>query len=343
MHKETFVLTPPLPGYALGFYHEDRNGQTIIAHAGDTGVFHSDMHLYLNQHVGLFMSFNSAGKAGAVGPLRSEVFREFTDRYFPAPAAAPLPTWKDAKKDGAVLVGKYITNRRSDSNFGRLLSAAGPSAVTMDKDGVLTTAMFRTTAGTPKKWREVGPNLWQEVGGVSRLAPRFVNGRYLGFTSDDLEPVLLFQKAPVWANPTPLMVSLGLLALYVVMWPLAIFARRKYGQSFSLTGRSASAYRLVRLAALADLLLIGGWVLMTVSASSSGLTSAVDGPIRVLLILGVVPVLGALVGLWNLAAVWGDSGRSWFGKLSSIVLAAALLGMAWVIISLKMIGWSVNY
>jgi len=65
MHRQSFQLTPPLPGMALGFYHEDRNGHEIIGHAGDLNLFHSDLHLFLNDGVGLFVSFNSAGKAGA--------------------------------------------------------------------------------------------------------------------------------------------------------------------------------------------------------------------------------------------------------------------------------------
>jgi CubicO group peptidase (beta-lactamase class C family) len=344
MHKEAFVLTPPLPGYALGFYHEDRNGQTIIAHAGDTGVFHSDLHLILNQHVGLFVSFNSAGKGGAVGPLREALFRAFVDRYWPV-ARPELPTWKDAKKDGAFIAGSYIANRRADSNFLRLLSAVGPAKVTVDKDGIVSVSAFKTAGGAVKKWREIGPYLWQEQGGESRMAARFVNGKYLGFISDDLPPVLLFQKAPIWANPLPLAISLGLLALYVVMWPLSMLVRRKYGQSFGLTGTPASAYRLVRFAALADVLVVVAWVafLQSLNNDIGGLTNKVDMPIMILELLGILVVLGGLVGLWNLSVVWRDGARSWLGKLSSLVLAAALLGMAWVVVSLHMIGWNTNF
>ena len=225
MHKEDFVLTPPLPGYALGFYHEDRNGQIIVAHAGDTGVFHSDLHLLLNDNVGLFVSFNSLGKGGAVESVREELFRGFVDRYYPAKPTAPLPTWKNAKIDGAKMVGSYIGNRRADSSFFRLLSMLGSAKVTMDKDGILSVSAFKTAGGAVKKWREVGPYYWQEVNGDSRMAARIVNGRMLGFVSDDLPPVLLFQRAPAWANPWPLYLSSLYILLFTLLWPITMWAR----------------------------------------------------------------------------------------------------------------------
>jgi CubicO group peptidase (beta-lactamase class C family) len=345
MHKEAFVLTPPLPGYALGFYHEDRNGQVIIAHGGDTGVFHSDLHLYLTSGVGLFMSFNSVGKAGAVATLRSQIFREFTDRYFPAPAIAPLPTWKDAKVDGAKLVGSYIANRRADSSFFRLLSLAGMAHVTMDKDGILSVDALKTPGGAVKKWREVGHFYWQEVGGDSRMAARVVNGRLIGFISDDIPPVELFSPAPVWANPWPLYLSFGYLVLFVLLWPITVLVRARYGHRFELEGTAAKAYRWVRFAALADVAVIGLWVLllMAVTAAETGLTKKIDPLLLTVELAGFISIPAALIGLWNLAVVWRDGSRSWWAKLSSLLIFLAMAAFVWVMLSLHLAGWSTHF
>src|SRR3954447_2694991 len=85
MHAPANQPIAGLPAMALGFYHEDRNGVTIIGHGGDTTMFHSDLHLFLDKGVGLFISMNSTGRMGAAQPLRGRLFAEFTDRYFPAP------------------------------------------------------------------------------------------------------------------------------------------------------------------------------------------------------------------------------------------------------------------
>ena len=55
-----------LNGFDLGFYQESRNGQEVVSHAGDLVGFHSDLHLMPKDHIGIFMSFNSIGKAGGV-------------------------------------------------------------------------------------------------------------------------------------------------------------------------------------------------------------------------------------------------------------------------------------
>jgi CubicO group peptidase (beta-lactamase class C family) len=69
-----------LPAMALGFYHEDRNGLNIVGHGGDTVFFHSDLHLFLDKNVGLYISMNSVGKNGGAHALRQELLEEFADR-----------------------------------------------------------------------------------------------------------------------------------------------------------------------------------------------------------------------------------------------------------------------
>src|SRR4051794_13424541 len=85
-----------LPAMALGFYHEDRNGLNVVGHGGDTVFFHSDLHLFLDKNVGLYISMNSIGKDGAAHALREELLQQFADRYYPVPAQS-LPTLATAK------------------------------------------------------------------------------------------------------------------------------------------------------------------------------------------------------------------------------------------------------
>ena len=70
-------------GMAHGFYETNINGLHVIAHGGDTVAFHSDLHLFLDKGVGIFVSFNSAGQGRDAQPLRDSLFTDFADRYFP--------------------------------------------------------------------------------------------------------------------------------------------------------------------------------------------------------------------------------------------------------------------
>ena len=90
----------------LGFYETNINGHAVIAHGGDTGRFHSDLHLFLDEDVGIFVSINSAGKEGAAQPLRDALFAAFADRYFPGRDASKADA-ADAKAEHARDAGRH--------------------------------------------------------------------------------------------------------------------------------------------------------------------------------------------------------------------------------------------
>ena len=100
MHSPQFRPAASLPAMAFGFYQEpSADGHRVIGHGGNMSLFHSDMHLFLDDHVGLFISFNSSGDAAATYSIRPTLFKGFKERYFPAAPAPDLPTWKDALRD----------------------------------------------------------------------------------------------------------------------------------------------------------------------------------------------------------------------------------------------------
>src|SRR5438067_13858802 len=104
-------------GMALGFYEETTNGHRIIGHAGDTQYLHSDLHLILDARVGLFLSYNSAGKSGT--RAREAVRHAFLDRYCayePAPISAV-----DVVRDAQLVSGRYIISRRSETTILKVL------------------------------------------------------------------------------------------------------------------------------------------------------------------------------------------------------------------------------
>src|SRR5262249_767457 len=84
MHETVDRHFPGVNSMLLGFYQDDLNGQRIISHAGDTGYFHSQLALLLDQHVGVFIAFNSAGApTPAAASMRWLFMRKFMDRYYP--------------------------------------------------------------------------------------------------------------------------------------------------------------------------------------------------------------------------------------------------------------------
>ena len=83
MHEYRLDVVPGLHRMALGFYEQNINGHRGLAHGGDTTLFHSDLTLFIDDGVGLFVSVNSSGGEGAPRALRERLFDEFGNRYFP--------------------------------------------------------------------------------------------------------------------------------------------------------------------------------------------------------------------------------------------------------------------
>ncbi|HEY3948914.1 serine hydrolase domain-containing protein [Phenylobacterium sp.] len=342
MHSPQFTPVPGLPSMDLGFYQEPGNGHRLIGHAGDTNFFHSDLHLYLDDHVGLFLSFNSAGAQGAAHTIRAAILKGFTDRYFPAPPPQE-PTWSTAKADGAKLAGYYVMSRRSDTGWLRITAfLLGEAKVVADKDGVVTISAFRGPNSKPKQWREVGPFQYREVGGDARMAVLVRDGKVVMIASDDLPPVMALQPVSAamsnaWNTPAFYLTGV-LLALGAATWPLAAFIRWRYGHTFGLTGRAALLYRLTRLVCVIDLAFAGLWLWFIGMAESdlSGASASTDWIVRLIQLVGLVGVVGIAATVANVAVVW-RSDRGWFAKLSSVGLALASVGFAWIAFSQHLI------
>ncbi len=341
MHATAFAATPPVPGMALGFYHEDRNGHVIVGHAGDTDTFHTDLHLYLNDGTGLFVSFNSLGKNGGAHLARTLLFREFTDRYYPAPDEAPPASLPSAKADAALVAGSYVGSRRSDTNFLHLFALIGETTISADDKGDLVFGDPLLPGVADAHWLEVAPFVWRKVGGVDLLAAVVKNGRVEEVGAQGL-PFEVFQPATGFYAPwnmTLLEVSVAVLAIAAVLWPVNALVRRHYRGTYRHSGVSAALYRLVRLAAVVDVLLVIGWLIL-LSAFEKGITVLNDplNPwLRALQVLAVLGLLGALAGVFNLVQVFRDGSRNWWAKVTAVALAFATVGAAWLIIGQHLI------
>jgi hypothetical protein len=348
MHAPQKQYVPPLNGMALGFYHEDRNGHVIVGHGGDTVAFHSDLHLLPNDSVGIFISMNSPGKEGAAQTIREYLLGAFMDRYYPVTEQA-LPTASTAKAHAALMEGVYGSSRKTDTGFLRVLNLLGQLKVAANKDGTLVVSALKDEAGAPLVWREVGPFVWKDPSGKHTLAAVVKDGKVVKFGADDLAGIMVFERAPFAASSAwnlPLLMGMvGVLLAIVALWPIQAIVRWRHGQRFPLTGRAAMLYRAVRLAALVDLVALGGYFAIANAANTN--LAIFDDPLdvwlRVLQLLCLLGVVGAALSIWNAVLVWTAGGRSWWAKVSVTVSMLALVAFVWFVISLQLVTASLNY
>jgi len=348
MHTTGQASVGPLNRMMLGFYETSVNGHRAIAHGGDTQWFHSDLQLFPDDGVGIFVSMNSSGRDGATGHIRNALVRGFADRYLPGkPAPAAGVSKEDAQLHAKQIAGSYTSSRRPDSNFMSLVNLLGPVKVAANKDGTISVAMALGAGGAPKKWREVAPYLWQDTTSTDRLAADVVDGKVTRFSMEPYAPIMVFQRLSAWqALAMPLLVaSLVVLLLTVLAWPVSALVRRYYGTPYRLAGMDARAHRLVRISALLVLVAMGAMLALVVSMLGKlALTSPdTDGLIIALrLFATVVLPLGAAVAAWNAWHVLRGRRRI-LARLWALLVALACLFLLWIGFANHVIGFGANY
>ena len=344
MHSRQFELRPDMNGMDLGFYEETRNGHRIIGHGGDTQYFHSDLHLLVDDNIGFFISYNSAGK-GEISP-REAVWHKFLDRYFPYdPPAGATPG--SAAQDAKEIAGRYISSRRSEDTILKALSAFGQAHISVNPDGTISCGDFKQLNGQPKKYREIGSLIFREADGQDHLAvKRDDAGHFIVF--GDFIPIVLI-KAPWYENgllATILIVgALSVFVLTILLWPIAALIRRHYGRPLGVEGRDRRLRLLVRLVCIVNLV----FALSMVGFFASGLndigllSSRYDFLLRIIQIVGWLGILGTLVVLYNMVRSWSRPQEWLWSKLGNGLIALACVAFVWFVFTWNLLHWSLKY
>lgn len=343
MHSRQFGVADSMNAMCLGFYEETRNGHRIIGHGGDTGYFHSDLHLVLDAGLGVFMSFNSAGHA-AVSP-RTVVWSKFLDRYFPY-QLPPAVTPSSAIADSRTVSGLYIVSRRSDASLLRPLFLLGEVKVSAKPDGTIQADALRDPSGERKRFREIGPLLYREVNGQARVQfQKDASGRLIAVTDF---PVFILQRASGASSQTVnLVVAIGVSAILLsalLLWPVAALIRRHYGQPLILGGAARKLRIAGRLVALLDVLTLAAWaILFSRGTQNIGfITSRLDGWLHLIQAFILLGVVGTLIVLAGAYVTWTRP-RRWTGRLVETAVAVACAGYVWLIFNWNILSFGLRY
>jgi hypothetical protein len=349
MHSTALTILPRVNRMLLGFYETNLNGHRAIGHGGDTVAFHSDLQLFLDDHVGIFVSVNSPGKNGAAHILRAALIEQFADRYFPVAEDKRRVPDKVAAEHAKMLTGTWVNSRGSHSGFMNFTELLGQAKVSVDGKGRLVVPVWPGVNGEPRRWVEVEPFVWQDLAGHERLAAEVKDGKITRFSEDTFSPFMIFYR-PAWyknsALVLPLLIaSLAIFLLTVLLWPVRALVRRYYKRPLVLEGALRRTYLWSRVASLAILLTMAGWfALLLAMLSSLELLSAASDPFVYLLEAAsfVTFLGGAALLAWNVWASW-KGGARWPGKTWSILLFLSALIVLWVALAFHLLSFGANY
>lgn len=349
MHDFKAPGVGPLNSMALGFYEQWVNGHRAIAHGGDTVWFHSYLWLFPDADIGVFISMNSAGKAGDAGAVRSALFHKFADRYLPGTATPGAVDAKTARQHAQMMVGHYESSRGSFTNFMSLFGLLGQAQVGMTEDGKLSIPGLDGLGAGARDWVEVEPFVWRDTGTGERLAAEVKDGRVTRWSLDPGSPFMVFEPARASANAAwlipALIAALGIVLLAALAWPVRALVRRNFGATFALEGKARRAYRLSRLFAWLVLAALAGWIglIAAFSADIGSIGGPLDWLIHLLRILTPVAAFGLLATAgWHLWLSIKDK-RKWTMKFGAVLLLLAGLVLVWVTLVFHLYGFGMVY
>ena len=343
------TLLPPLNRMELGFFETNVNGRDVIAHLGDTEGFHTSLHLYMDDGVGLYLSVNSGGRDGASNTLRSALFQDFSDRYFPTtlPPDGRVPE-AEAQRHAAMMAGSWESTRRSESNFFAVFNLLGQVKVTLDDKGNLVVPALLGPNGRPREWVEIAPFVWRDKNGEDRLAAQLVNGQVVRWSMDFMSPFMVFDRVPAGKNGAWLIpaacAAVCVLLLAVLAMPAGWIVRRRYKLQHTLDKPARQAALATRVCALAILAVLAGWagIVAAFEATLENATSPLDPWLWLLQIGGLLAFVAALVaGARNLQLAFRESGR--LRKFWSVLYLLSVLLLAYVALRFGLLSMTVNY
>jgi CubicO group peptidase (beta-lactamase class C family) len=328
MHAELFRMAPGVNAMAHGFYQMNDNGEWIIGHGGDTFWFHSQLALFPDRNLGVFVSYNSQGGGAATG----EFVEAFVDRYFPEDEVLPTPP-EDFSERAARFTGRFRANRFSHTSLAKLAAFGTVSVKATDGN---------TLRALDTEWVEVAPLTFAEKFGDGMLVFREnAEGEVTHFFLGEV-PVVAFERVPLSESPI-LHAILGTVAFLLVLgtlaaWPLGWALRRWYGVRLSPDKRIPTRARLTLwLAALPFLAFAVG--LVVALSDPTIIAVRITPGLRIVLLLPIAGV--ALTVAATLFAVENHrkkAGRR-TGRILFTVTTAFLFVMVWQLHTWNLLGW----
>jgi len=346
MHARQEGWPAGMNAMCLGFYEQNLNGHRVISHGGDTEQFHSDLFLILDSNVGLFVSYNSAGRPEH-GDSRGDLYIKFMNRYFPA-ALEKETALATAKEDAQSVAGPYKISRRFETNILALTTVLGQAKIVADpKDNtIFLDGLFKKENGQPRHFQEIAPMLFKSVDGPEKLA--FVkdnDGRRVGYLD---YPFMVLQEVDSALdkqafNYFVMCLGIGMVVLTILFWPISAILRKHYRQSLTLDQTARKWRRWAKIACIIDLVYLLAFLWVFTLLQKLALGSGGDFKLHLLQVIGLLGGIGALLTVIAAFKSWTDSAQWVWYKIWNTLLAVGCVGLFWFLVHWHLLNFDLHY
>jgi len=336
---------PTPAGYlGLAFFGTKVAGHNAVGHDGATMTFFSELRVFPEQGIGIFVSRDGFGEIHTLKGLTAipNPVTTVVRRFLPM-----VPETADARTDtfpgNASLAGVYHLSRREESSFARVGDLAAQSLFKIDDTGNVRSFAAIWPFGNGRLLKRVEPNLYVDPAGV----------RYAFVNDADSEsyftvPALRLQRVP-WYLDVRWIALASAVSMVVVLktllaWPVVALWRRWGKRQWSQNSRDRRKYLAVRLVLLVDtIVIVAAAALFIVRSDLTIFNDALDPLIVGFYALAWLGSFGALLTLWAAISFWRNGVGSRWSRVDHSLIAASSLMIAWFFVTFGIAGTTLIY
>lgn len=227
-----YTPDPRLRGTAYGLFDLSDNGQWVLGHLGYAPVMNSELLLLPDQHLGIYVVYNSLGaRDGGLADQHIGFQRAFFDHYYPAPAVAPIQPPADFAARADRFVGIYRDANSHSTTPEKAQYLFGALEIRNGDDGTLVVPMGE---GLELRFVEVETLYFRQVDGPFSMFFREDEKGNIVYMFTDILPEWGFRKLDRYETPAFNMVLAQVcLLLFLSMVPVAVvrFVRSRRSRS----------------------------------------------------------------------------------------------------------------
>src|SRR6266545_527908 len=199
MLSTLYTPDPRLGGTAYGFFDFSDNGQQTLGHTGYCPPMNSLLLLLPDQHLGVFVVYNSLGaRDGGLTTQHSGFQKAFFDHYFPASAAAPIQPPADFAGRARQFVGLYREANSHATTPEKVRGLFGALEIRDLGDGTLLVPI----EGLELRFVEVEPLYFRQVDGPFSIVFHEDSQGRITYMFTDLIPEYALVKLDWYETPS---------------------------------------------------------------------------------------------------------------------------------------------
>ncbi len=342
MQSTLYTPDPRLLGMAYGFADMSDNGQRTLGHQGYGPPMSSQLLLLPDQHLGVFVVYNSLGaRDGALTTQHYGFQRAFFDHYYPASAVVPIQSPADLTKQAGRFVGLYRFANSHATTPEKVMGLLGIDTLEISTpgDGTLLLSM----GGPEFRFVEVEPLYFRQVDGPFAIVFREDGTGRIAYLFTDLMPQYAAVKLDWYETPGfNMALALGCVLVFLSIAPVAVI-RLVRSRRLGSDGRAASrgtrtAGWIVVGICLLNLLFLVGVVLKFPPVQPSELHS-LSLITEITLGLGVLSAVLTVGALVYTVLAWKNSYWSIAGRAYYTLVTIAAVAFVWFLNYWNWLGW----